>query len=55
MKTLKGIMSRYPGDFEVMAYKDGEFFTTGLGFDTKGYMSLLSAYMTRQNQKRAMG
>lgn len=55
MKTLKGIMSRYPGDFEVMAYKDGEFFTTGLGFDTKGYMSLLSAYMTRQNQRRAMG
>lgn len=54
MGIVKNIITRYPGNHEVMAVKDGEVFTTGLKMDLKGYRDLLSAYMSRKNQMRVV-
>lgn len=55
MKVVRSIIDRYPGSYEVMAVKvnnNNELFTTGLNMDLKGYRELLSAYMSRKNQKK---
>lgn len=52
MNVLHSIISRNPGNFEVLAVKEGkDIYSTGLKLDLKAYSSMLSAYMSRRNQR----
>lgn len=51
MKVIHSIISRYPGNYEVLAVKgSNEVYTTNLCMDLKGYRDLMTAYMSRRNQ-----
>lgn len=54
MNILHSIMTRYSGNYEVIAVKDKDLYTTGIKMDMKGYKDLLSAYMSRRNQLRSL-
>ena len=52
MNVLHSIISRNPGNFEVLAVKEGkDIYSTGLKLDLKAYSSMLSVYMSRRNQR----
>ena len=52
MGVLHSIISRNPGNYEVLAVKNGnELFRTGLSVSLVAYRDILSAYMSRKNQR----
>lgn len=52
MNLIHSIVSKNPGTYEVLAVKgDNDVYGTGLSVDLKVYRNLLSAYMSRRNQR----
>lgn len=55
MKVIHSIVSRNPGNFDVIAVKgDNELYSTGLKLNLKAYKDILSAYMSRRSQNRGI-
>lgn len=53
MNVVYNVVTRYPGNYEVMAVRNGkDLYTTDTSMSLGGYRDLLSAYLSRRNQKR---
>lgn len=52
MNVIHSIITRNPGNYEVLAVKgENDIYTTGLSMDLRAYKDILSAYMSRRNQR----